>query len=108
VDYDVYDVYLRRARKPHQCDECRLTIQPGDHYHAHSGLYDGTWHNWKICDSCHEWASLIPYDDEYSDYIIGDLQNALDEKFGHRSWPLIPGQQTTYYAPAYKNPKGEI
>ena len=106
MDYDVYEVNTRRARIEHQCVECRLTIYPGETYHTHAGLCDGSWRNWKVCDSCQGWAALVSYDPDEG-YIIGDLHIALSEEYGHNTYPLRPGQQVSYYAPAYKLSEGE-
>src|SRR5688572_1723460 len=38
---------VRRARKPHRCDECRGTIAARETYVYHSWIWDGT------PDSCH-------------------------------------------------------
>jgi hypothetical protein len=49
----VWSVVVRRARKPHQCIECRRTIVVGEQYEY--GSYcsaDGDWDHSETCLSC--------------------------------------------------------
>jgi len=43
---------VEAAKSPHQCCECQATIQPGDSYIRISGLWEGTWCNFKMCVPC--------------------------------------------------------
>lgn len=40
------------ARKPHQCCECRGTIQPGEIYWIFSGVWEGQGQSYKFCSDC--------------------------------------------------------
>jgi hypothetical protein len=40
------------ARKEHQCCECGTTIRPGQKYERTSGLWDGDFCTFKICQNC--------------------------------------------------------
>ena len=42
----------RKARKAHKCCECHGTIQPGEKYHFHHGVWDGEAHDYKVCVDC--------------------------------------------------------
>lgn len=42
----------RRARKPHQCGMCNATIQPGDHHHVSTNIFDGRVYDWRTCQPC--------------------------------------------------------
>jgi ribosomal protein L40E len=41
-----------KARKPHKCSECRGVIAKGEHYHRHSGKFDGGFFDDKVCRRC--------------------------------------------------------
>jgi hypothetical protein len=51
-EYVLSNETLRRARKEHECGECRDKIKPGDLYENHKGLYDGAWDEHKTCARC--------------------------------------------------------
>lgn len=42
----------QKARKAHQCDECRRTIEPGETYERHFGIYEGESFTGKTCAHC--------------------------------------------------------
>lgn len=51
----------RRARKPHQCHECRGTITPGESYEHVRGKWEGDVYTFKTCALCLElrqWATI--------------------------------------------------
>ena len=48
----IWNEIPRRARVSHQCDGCRVIIQPGEAYMAHSSLYDGHWCREAMCFGC--------------------------------------------------------
>lgn len=47
-------IRMRKARKPHACTECGVTIQPGDTYEKVSGSWEGHIENFKTCARCLE------------------------------------------------------
>ncbi len=49
---DVYEELHRKARKPHRCDACHLTIQPGHRYTRETMLFDGRWDHTTRCARC--------------------------------------------------------
>jgi hypothetical protein len=42
----------RKARKAHICCECNGTIQTGETYHYHHGVWDGEASDYKVCSDC--------------------------------------------------------
>lgn len=42
----------RKARKEHECSECRRVIRRGETYEEHSGLWDGGWETFRWCAHC--------------------------------------------------------
>ena len=42
----------RKARVAHRCCSCREAIQPGQHYHYYSGIWDGEPESYKHCGRC--------------------------------------------------------
>jgi hypothetical protein len=42
------------ARKAHKCYECHGTIQIGEKYHKHHGIWDGHAADYKVCNECEE------------------------------------------------------
>jgi RNase P subunit RPR2 len=51
--YRVYNVEIRRARKPHSCDACDRAIAPGDRYASvHIVNSDGGGETVKRCGPC--------------------------------------------------------
>lgn len=92
-DYDTDGTYLgggtRRARTPHECVECRRTIDPGETYRFWTWAYDGTVDTFKLCAHCdavldvgvaasgcpREWHVTMLYD---RDPDIGFVANVLD------------------------------
>jgi len=84
VDYDPPNVWretTRRARKPHHCDECGRTIQPGETYRTCVGLTDH-WYGNKSCGQCTaalHWLTVV-----CRGYLLGDI---LDELAQHTEEP---------------------
>lgn len=56
-DYDPPEFYhkeIRRARKPHKCEECSGTISPGEQYEHARGKWDGYVDSFKTCERCYD------------------------------------------------------
>jgi hypothetical protein len=51
---EFYDSKTRKARKPHQCCECKGAIQPGESYEHVSMRSDGDIYTYKTCSLCVE------------------------------------------------------
>lgn len=48
----VYECDRPKARKPHECCECRGAIEVGERYHKHHGIWDGAADTFKVCEDC--------------------------------------------------------
>jgi hypothetical protein len=42
----------QRARKPHQCEECQRTIEPGETYDRYAGTYEDQFFTFVSCAHC--------------------------------------------------------
>lgn len=49
----------RKARKRHECEECDQPINPGDVYRYGAGLFEGQFHEMKVCARCEFVRELI-------------------------------------------------
>ena len=58
----VSDAKIITARKPHQCEECDKTIQPGERYERISQLYEGEWSRMSVCLMCSEISIALSCD----------------------------------------------
>ena len=73
-----------KARKAHRCCECRGTIQPGETYHSHNGVWDGEGATHKVCADCEalrqECDRHARHDDEQTafGYLSDSAQNDPD------------------------------
>lgn len=59
---EVYCHDVRKARKEHNCVECRGTIFKGEFYHYHHGVFDGEGISHKECNDCYDLRALIDKD----------------------------------------------
>lgn len=66
-----------KARKEHKCIECREVIKRGERYHRHTTIYDGSYYNSKICNTC-----LKIGDDLIKCWVMGELDQELRDRFG--------------------------
>lgn len=61
-DYDAPSCYRhveRKARVAHRCCECRGHIKPGELYHVHSGIWNGSPDRYKRCADCESFACTL-------------------------------------------------
>ncbi len=58
----------RKARKEHKCCECGSGIDPGETYQKITGLFEGTWEEYKTCQVCQNIRSEA---ESVLDYPIG-------------------------------------
>jgi hypothetical protein len=61
-DYDMPSAFWEskpRARKIHECDECRNKIEKGEHYRRVSGVWSGEFSHYKICNGCETLRGLV-------------------------------------------------
>lgn len=66
------------ARKPHQCCECRETIQKGEKYEYVRGCWEGSFETYKTCMTC------VNIRDAYcgSAFVYGELAETISECMG--------------------------
>lgn len=82
---DVYETKVVKARKPRQCVECRRTMGVGEQYKKHTGLWDGRWSHYAMCQSCY-WIHQAAEEEcgEQILYVFGELFFTLKEMdLGH-------------------------
>lgn len=79
---DIYDKWKVKARKTHKCIECHNIIEKKDEYYKISGLWDGSWSNFKHCIQCHNIQKNINvyFEFEYLLYSIKDELNKISDK----------------------------
>jgi hypothetical protein len=81
-EYDacpVWNVTHPRARKPHTCIVCRLTIPVGNVYDRIGALHTGHWTTHTLHAECHELAQDIQIDAcNQSVYLVEGLDIAHD------------------------------
>jgi hypothetical protein len=96
---DVHSCKKQKARKHHECCECRGSIKPGDRYVYGKGHNDGGWYSYKLCLSCDEWSCLTGI--AYSGWTLGDLANVIAELFhqGPRTYYVDPDAPTPRWYP---------
>jgi hypothetical protein len=57
----------RKARKAHKCCECLGTIQSGETYHYHHGVWDGVAGDHKVCMDCEALRGECDHDAKHDD-----------------------------------------
>lgn len=68
----------RVARKPHECCECRQTIEAGTVYSYASGVWEGQGESYKTCKPCYAMRQLVQ--DWLCEYPpFGDLREWVTE-----------------------------
>jgi hypothetical protein len=75
--WDLYHAEQRTARKPHKCTECGRVISKGERYHYASGLAEGRFDTFKMCEHCDaasDWLTEV-----CNGYIYGDIGEELEE-----------------------------
>lgn len=88
----VYQEVSRRARKAHECSECRLTIAQGERYVRCSSLGD-SWDDWPMCVTCSAvkdaWYALGRSERiEVGCWEVGVMWEAIREWIGERPFVL--------------------
>lgn len=77
-----------KARKPHRCVDCHMTIVPGEVYTVHAGKWEGDFHSIKVCAGCLNVRKVLcgcaPFGDLWADEGLRDFP---DEWFHSASWP---------------------
>ncbi len=68
-----------RARTPHICDECRRTIDPGEHYSRTAAVWEGDFFTNRACLHCAVARYLV---DEMDGYYSERFYSGLGEWLG--------------------------
>lgn len=76
-----------RARRPHECDTCQRTIDPGEKYRSQFGVFDGSGYTFKQCAHCEKvWSIWEPQDMDgqisqggYDDWQVNAYATSLAE-----------------------------
>lgn len=68
-----------KARKKHTCQVCGAPILKGQTHHYQSGVYDGSWQNWRVHSDCAEmnWHHNDGRsgDDQVDDYCLDEYRD---------------------------------
>jgi len=84
-DYDVsfYRARIRKARKPHKCEECGSTIRPGEKYEHAFGICEGWTYSPNTCMPCRDlrqWVkNNVPCFCWAHGSMIDDAKEAIEE-----------------------------
>jgi len=49
---DFHSVKFQKARKSHNCSECKRVIESGEKYEAVAGVWEGFFETYKTCEDC--------------------------------------------------------
>lgn len=78
VEASLFSQQTVKARKTHQCCECKSDIRPKTFYEKVEGLWDGEFNTYKTCIDCVNLRKVLGkyYED---DLYYGDLVSVLQE-----------------------------
>lgn len=108
---DFYTQKMRKARKPHKCNLCKETIEPGQEYSHESGKFNGSIFENCLCKNCKDMQGAFfsinnDLDDGYTwDNVIDDINEIVcyqcrkengDCKFGYYETPKCEKAKTEY------------
>ena len=81
IDYgegaDVYVARVRKARKPHKCDECGRIVNAGEQYLYASMLYERHWSSFATCEHCQSASQWLS--DNCGGYLHGGVLEDIQE-----------------------------
>ena len=69
---ELYNSYIRTARKPHKCEYCEKEIIAGEKYSSESGKFEGDFFTRELCIPCRKML------DAYIDCSVDDSFDWLD------------------------------
>jgi hypothetical protein len=75
---EFHSAVKRKARKRHQCCECRIDIRPGDHYESVAGKWEGELSMYKTCLPCVELRTKLAED--CGCWVYGGLYDDIAER----------------------------
>lgn len=88
-DYDPADFYcasIRKARKPHKCEECSGSILPGEQYEDVRGAWDGNLSQFKTCSRCVDLRTWVRNNVPCVCWAHGNMHDDLRETVREASW----------------------
>jgi len=74
---DFYQEESPKARVPHICGECGVTIQPGERYRKCVGKWDGRFETYKMCSVCQEILDAFFCDGFFFGQLHDDLRGHI-------------------------------
>lgn len=79
---------LRKARKPHKCQECHRVIEPGETYEVDAYVFEGDFTAHKTCSHCHVARNWLQ--SECGGWLYGGVFEDLEEhvRDGNYGMPL--------------------
>jgi hypothetical protein len=66
---------MHKARKPHKCEACGKTIQPGDTYRMENGKWEGDFFTRAWCEDC---CNIMDY---FFDFLASENEFDYDEVY---------------------------
>lgn len=81
---EVCNTIIRKARKQHECFECRRPIESGDRYEYATFLFDGRWSQHRTCFPCMTLRSWL--DRECSGWVLGEVIEEIEEHWRDANW----------------------
>nr|DAR21852.1 MAG TPA: hypothetical protein [Caudoviricetes sp.] len=78
---ELYNSYIRTARKPHQCEYCQKEIMVGKKYSYENGKFDGDFFTRTLCVPCRKMlnAYIDDVDDDTFDWLA--VSDFLSENY---------------------------
>lgn len=67
----------RKARQPHECEECRGTIRKGERYLDARSLHEGEFYHYRLCRPCNELGEAVASVD--GAYVAGEIRETAAE-----------------------------
>ena len=73
-----YEEKTLLARKEHMCFECDEPIKPGERYTRISGIWEGSFSHYKLCESCKAVSDLLFCEGHSFGFLWEDISNYID------------------------------
>lgn len=77
---------VRKARKPHRCEECGNEIRPGDLYEYVSGKWDGWFSTFTTCDFCLDLRVWTENNLPCFCPVMGNMHEEMKAAIDHARW----------------------
>lgn len=76
--------FRQLTRKAHRCDECRRTIEAGEHYEYISGCWDGGVMVFMVCAHCWAAGQTVKEIDPDACFCLGEQWSGIEDSTGSR------------------------